>query len=101
MAIIDLWTFTPVEQKKQEAVAWFRRNVEQHTQKGIKSRILAPLNGETGKLWTENEYDSLAAMQEYIASFFASDAWTKDLKKDLPGLFVHSAMVRHQYNIVE
>ena len=75
--------------------------MQHHESQGLKCRLLAPINGATARIWSEVEFESLGAMEEYHDSFFKSDAWLKDLRKDMDGLFVRSATTRHQFRVVE
>ena len=101
MAVVDAWTHTVKTSRYSEAMSWLKRNLEVHISQGATGRILTPINGDTSKITTELEYESLQAMQDHVRDFLQSETWKSDLAKaDWPEWFVEGGTVRHQYNLI-
>ena len=99
--IIDVWSWTIAPGKALEATDWLKRQAQYDNRQGINSRVLSPNNGLLHKLFYESEYESLAAMEKALTSFFESDAW-KDLSSGgWRDFFVEDRTERYQLTVLE
>lgn len=99
--IIDVWSWPFAPGSGHKAMDFLKRVAQHHTSQGIISRLLSPSNGFLNKVFFESEYESLAAMEKYMNSFFKSDAWKDFDSEEWGDLFVIDRLERYQLTVVE
>ena len=99
--VVDAWTWDITPYKNSDAISVLKKARELHQQAGAALRILTHKGGDVHKITVEMEYESLDAMEEYLAKWWSSEsekiigkAWMDS------GAFVGS-VTRQIYSVVK
>ena len=89
--VIEMWESTAKQGKTSEAVAFFNEWAAQMNKKqaSTKARVLRPEQGDLYKILLIQEFDSLAARDQFFESFGAENdlkKWMTKLESCLDGL---------------
>ena len=100
--IVDVWSWKIAAGKQNEVWDLFKRlsQYDNSQELVLRSYMLNPINGERERVYLVVEFESLAAMEKYWASFW-QDGWPKFKDEWDPSFVVEGGSTRYQYSSIE